>query len=108
MSVCQTFSHIIFFLRYFYYFYYRLISAIKIGRYTHEKRTKDITEVRKLKLKENQTVDTTSIDVTEQEVDELVARLIVIQEEFCADFRKSFEPGGLLEKHTFVYVSLVK
>ncbi|VDI27989.1 Hypothetical predicted protein [Mytilus galloprovincialis] len=78
-------------------------GAIKIGRYTHEKRTKDITEVRKLKLKENQTVDTTSIDVTEQEVDELVARLIVIQEEFCADFRKSFEPGGLLEKHTFVY-----
>ncbi|CAC5410288.1 unnamed protein product [Mytilus coruscus] len=78
-------------------------GAIKIGRYTHEKRTKDITEVRKLKLKGNQTVDTTSVDVTKQEVDELVARLIVIQEEFCADFRKCFEPGGLLEKQIFVY-----
>ncbi|XP_052065223.1 nuclear receptor subfamily 1 group D member 1-like isoform X2 [Mytilus californianus] len=78
-------------------------GAIKIGRYTHEKRTKDITEVNKLKLKENQTVDTTSVDVTEQEVDELVARLIVIQEEFCADFRTCFQPGGLLERQTSIY-----
>ncbi|CAC5410290.1 unnamed protein product [Mytilus coruscus] len=78
-------------------------GAIKIGRYTHEKRTKDITEVKKLKLKENQTVDTTSVDVTEQEVDELVARLIVIQEEFCADFRTCFQPGGLLERQTTIY-----
>ncbi|CAC5410297.1 unnamed protein product [Mytilus coruscus] len=84
-------------------------GAIKIGRYTYEKRTKDITEVKQLKQKDNQTRDTSGdrnvqdVDVNEQEVDELVNKLISIQEEYTADFRKSFQTGGLLESQLSVF-----
>ncbi|XP_076116006.1 nuclear receptor ROR-beta-like [Mytilus galloprovincialis] len=93
-------------------------GAIKIGRYTYEKRTKDITEVKQLKQKDNQTPDTAgdnkmhdtsgdrnvqNVDVNEQEVDDLVNKLISIQEEYTADFRKSFQTGGLLESQLSVF-----
>jgi hypothetical protein len=39
-------------------------------------------------------------------VDELVETLIGIQETFFDDFRKSFQPEGLLEMQLSVYVCL--
>lgn len=102
-------------------------DAIKIGRYTYEKKTKDINEVNKLKKKDNLPVtndiphnvvdlevevphdvvnlevDTPPDDGADLKVDELVETLIAIQETFFDDFRKSFQPEGLLEMQLSVY-----
>lgn len=44
------------------------------------------------------------VDVDETEVEQLLEKLIAIQEESHDDFRLSFQPGGLLEKQLLVYV----
>lgn len=43
------------------------------------------------------------VDVDETEVEQLLEKLIAIQEESHDDFRLSFQPGGLLEKQLLVY-----
>jgi hypothetical protein len=134
-------------------------TAIKIGRYTHVKRSSDCIEVKRLKGEETpnysqeQETDvfsnsattsskysttspnsattspksatkspisastslisaTTSdqkklsvVDVDETEVEQLLEKLIAIQEEGHDDFRLGFQPGVLLEKQLLVYVS---
>jgi hypothetical protein len=54
----------------------------------------------------NLEVDTPPHDSGDLKVDELVETLIGIQETFFDDFRKSFQPEGLLEMQLSVYVCL--
>ena len=81
-----------------------LISAIKIGRYTHEKRTRDTQEIKKNKLHDLSLTGESDLDISDTEVDSLVETLIQIEEECNADFRQCFKPDGLLEMQRSVYV----
>lgn len=101
-------------------------DAIKIGRYTYEKRTRDITEVKKLKLKDcNNQTNTDDCEITnmvntvktrltstkngmegaadqeflpDPEVDQFVQDLIDIQMENIPDLHVCFQPDVMLEK----------
>jgi hypothetical protein len=81
-----------------------LISAIKIGRYTHEKRTRDIKEIKRSKSHDLSLTGESDLDISDTEMDSLVETLIQIQEECNADFRQCFKPGALLEMQRSVYV----
>jgi len=81
-----------------------LISAIKIGRYTLEKRTRDIQEMKRSKLHDLSLTGESDLDISDTEVDSLVETLIQIEEECNADFRQCFKPDALLEMQRSVYV----
>lgn len=106
---------------YIFYFF----TAIKIGRYTYNKRTNDFIEVKKLKSRERQEngkkeevcnpasqIETTKNypcdKAEEKEVTKLLEKLIAIQEDMIADYRQGFIPNALLEKQMEIYVCWIK
>lgn len=78
-------------------------DAIKIGRYTHEKRTSNIKEIKKIKVTEKIQEKSSEIYVDEKEVDSLVETLIQIEQEFNGEFIELFEADGLLALQKTVY-----
>lgn len=62
----------------FYYFF--LLTAIKTGRYTHEKRSQDIREIKKLE-KKNNPVPEVVINENIEEAKELAALLVQAQKD---------------------------
>lgn len=78
-------------------------DAIKIGRYTHEKRARDIQELNKIKQIAQPIKD--PCELSDLEVDNLLETLIKVEEEFNNDFRQAFTPLGLLEMQLNVYES---
>ncbi|XP_076116122.1 nuclear receptor ROR-beta-like isoform X1 [Mytilus galloprovincialis] len=97
-------------------------DAIKIGRYSYNKRTSDYIEVKKLKeqdrlakqetpkvkrktkpIPQPEKVKKSDIPIYNTVADILVEELIKVQEEIIPDFRQGFLPGGLKEKHQIIY-----
>lgn len=97
-------------------------DAIKIGRYSYNKRTSDYIEVKKLKeqdriakqetpkvkkktkpIPQPDKVKKSDIPIYNTVADILVEELIKVQEEIITDFRQGFLPGGLKEKHQIIY-----
>ncbi|VDI77872.1 Hypothetical predicted protein [Mytilus galloprovincialis] len=78
-------------------------DAIKIGRYTHEKRTSNIKEIKKIKVTEKIEEKSSEIYVDDNEVDSLIENLIQIEQEFNGEFIELFEADGLLALQKTVY-----
>lgn len=82
-----------------------VISAIKTGRYTYEKKFRDTKEVIQLRNKDLTNNNDSDLCGNETELLEFIESLIKIQEKLVPDFRKSFEPNTLLEQQKEIFVS---
>ncbi|KAJ8298669.1 hypothetical protein KUTeg_022729 [Tegillarca granosa] len=78
-------------------------SAIKTGRYTYEKRTKDIREVKMLQTLDDPVKSDNYTCLSNDEIDSIISKLVDIQRQIDPNIQKIFDKEYTLKKHKAIY-----
>lgn len=83
-------------------------SAIKTGRYTYEKRTKDIREVKMLQTLDDPVKSDNYTCLSNDEIDSIISKLVDIQRQIDPNFQKIFDKEYTLKKHKAIYEEYIE